>query len=426
MFALADIEKPISAENPCGPDPEFDQELQNFLSVAEGQLPASYRDFNKKNFEAKPVLEQIERHFSKCRDIRFLVIAAKYAILSDNLPFFAESIAAVPALLAAQWDHCHPTEAAGGNALRSAYLQSLDDKPTIVFPLQSMPLIIDKRLGTVSMRSILVAEKKLPPRVDEVILESDALKDAFMRYEPLNNLVEISSQLAAVKVSLKQLRQIFQDKAGHDLAPMFDQLPAMADSICDYINAILKARAPADAPPSEPADDHNQLNSDQPAEKIAGSTTDIASVKEASNALEAILVYYAASEPSSPSRLLVKQAHQLVGKSFVEAMRILAPGLAEETKIKFTGDQPFSLDFAQLSALFADDSSGNGNESGEARTFIAASRAEATALMRKVELFYKAIEPSSPIPILVEQARNFVAKDFTTLLKEMAKKDETT
>ena len=107
-------------------------------------------------------------------------------------------------------------------------------------------------------------------------------------------------------------------------------------------------------------------------------------------------------------------------------MRILAPGLAEETKIKFTGDQPFSLDFAQLSALFADDSSVQVNANAEAQTFIAASRAEATGLMRRVELFYKAIEPSSPIPLLVEQARNFVAKDFTTLLKEMAKKDETT
>ena len=62
--------------------------------------------------------------------------------------------------------------------------------------------------------------------------------------------------------------------------------------------------------------------------------------------------------------------------------------------------------------------------SDEARTYSAATRTEASALMRKVEQFYRTTEPSSPIPLLVERARNFVAKDFASLLKEMAKKDE--
>ena len=424
MVVFAGIEKPISPESPCGPNPDVDQDIQNFLAVAEGQLPASYRDFNKKTFDAKPTLQQLQQHIGKFRDIRFLVIAAKYAILSDDLPLFAETIAALPVLLVAQWDHCHPTEAAGGNALRSAHLQSLDDKPTVVLPLQSMPLIIDKRLGAISMRSILVADKKLPPRADETALALDDIKDAFMRYEPLDHLVEIRNLLIGVKASLQQLRQIFQEKAGHDLAPMFDQLPAMADSICAYLGAILLTRSPENVPALVKEEALVQRDNESSSETTTFSAGDIISVKEASNALEAILVYYGSKEPSSPARLLVKQAHQLVGKSFVEAMRILAPGLAEETKIKIGGDQPFSLDFSQLSTLFAEGSSGEESEVGEARMFTAASRNEATSLMRKIEQFYKVTEPSSPIPLLVEQARNFVAKDFTSLLKEMAKKNE--
>ncbi len=147
------------------------------------------------------------------------------------------------------------------------------------------------------------------------------------------------------------------------------------------------------------------------------------SVTEASNALESVLAYYSVSEPSSPARLLIKQAHQLVGKSFVEAMRVLAPGLTESTNIKIGGDALFTLDFSQLSSLAEDGGDASNNE-GDARSFSAVTRAEASQLMRSVEQFYRRTEPSSPIPLLVEKARTFAAKDFTSLLKEMVKRDD--
>ena len=105
-------------------------------------------------------------------------------------------------------------------------------------------------------------------------------------------------------------------------------------------------------------------------------------------------------------------------------MKILAPGMTEKAKIQIGGDAPFALNFAQLSALAADEAKPAAGGETEARAHTAATRAEASALMRKVEHFYKITEPSSPIPLLVERARNLVAKDFTEMLKEMAKKDE--
>ena len=59
MVNYADIDQPVTAEQPCGPDPDLDREIQNFLPVAEGQLPASYRDFNRKAFEAAPTLQAL-------------------------------------------------------------------------------------------------------------------------------------------------------------------------------------------------------------------------------------------------------------------------------------------------------------------------------------------------------------------------------
>ena len=48
MLSFATISHPVSEDSPCGPDPELDPEILNFLAVAEGQLPATYREFNRK------------------------------------------------------------------------------------------------------------------------------------------------------------------------------------------------------------------------------------------------------------------------------------------------------------------------------------------------------------------------------------------
>jgi type VI secretion system protein ImpA len=398
--------------------------LQGFLLGAEGLLPESYRDFNKKTFESKGTLQKIEGYLAKTRDLRLLVLAAKYCVLSDDLKGFASSISAMARLLGSRWEHCHPAAASGGNALRSAHVKSLDDMPTSILPMQSVTLITDKRVGAISIRSILLARKEVAPRSEEPVLDSETIKDAFGRVEPVERLVALANELDGITGSLKAIRQVFIDNAGYDDAPQFVQLPALVQTARDYLAGIIAERTPADLV-AEPKDTGLEDGAAQADSEGAGNATlpDIASVKEASNALDAILLYYAANEPSSPARLLTKQARQLVGKSFIEAMRILAPGMAGEAKIKIGGEAPFALDFSQLAELAGDDRSQDEDDT-QARAFVAPSRSEATSLMRRIEQFYKRTEPSSPIPLLIEQARNFVAKDFNSLLREMMKKEE--
>ena len=424
MAVYAGIEKEISADTPCGPDPDADSDAQNFLTVAEGQLPASYRSFNRKSFESKQTLADLRIHLEKSRDLRYLILAAKYHILSDDLSGFADAVAATNALLMAQWDYCHPTEAAGGAELRSAFLKSLDDLPTVVLPLQSATLINDKRLGALSMRSVLVGEGKLPPREGEAATEASGIKDAFLRFEPLQHLVDLTVHLDSILTSLESLRQLFIDKAGHEAAPQFEQLPDLVRTIRTYVGGIVTTREPGLAPAQPVEAENGQEGAEIAAAPLAPlAPSDVASVKEASNALAAILTYYASKEPSSPARLLLKQAHQLVGKSFVEVMKILAPGLVEKAKIQIGGTMPFALNFAQLSALAVEEGKPDEAEA-EARIYTVATRSEATALMRQIEIFYNNIEPSSPIPMLIEKARALVAKDFNALLMEISRKDE--
>ena len=418
------IAEPITTEAPCGPDPDADPEVMNFLGMAEGQLPASYRSFDKKAFDAKPNLEKLQQLLTKSRDLRFLTLAAKLHILSDNVSGFADSVAAMLVLLKAQWVDCHPSEEAGGDALRSAYLATLDDLPTVVLPLQNSPIIVDKRLGPLSMRSIQLANKKIPPQADEQIGDPDTILSAFNRPEKIDELVAFKNNIVTIKTALTDIHQLFVDKVNHETAPHFVRLPELLDTMLAFLGSVTAFSDSTSDVALSADDDQGEASETSPVANgnMPPTSDDLISVKEASNALESILAYYSLHEPSSPARLMTKQALQLVGKSFVEAMQVLAPTLAQEAKISIGGDSPFTLDFTQLANLAQDDV-GDLSE-GESKNFSIATRSHATSMMLSVERFYRRTEPSSPIPLLLERARTFVSKDFASLLKEMLKQSD--
>ena len=47
------------------------------------------------------------------------------------------------------------------------------------------------------------------------------------------------------------------------------------------------------------------------------------------------------------------------------------------------------------------------------------SRAEALTLLDRVAAHYRSVEPSSPIPLLIDRARSLVGKDFMSLIRTM-------
>jgi type VI secretion system protein ImpA len=424
MPYFSHLEQPVSAEAPCGIDLDADPDLQTFLTMAESSLPERFSEFDRKAFDDKTYIDKIDGFLKKSRDIRLLVFAIKTFALTDNLPGFFEGLAATANLLAQNWADAFPRPAEGDYTLRSAYIQSLDERATMLFPLQNSTLIKDKRLGNITYRAFMLAQKPALAKAGEPAHDAATLEDALTRFEPLDDLVVLHGQFKAAAEHLKKLRELFIEHAGYEAAPKFELLSAFLGEVEAVLAKTLTDRAPPETIPEAQEDASSEggvlAEGTAAATGTATATGDLKSVKEASHALKAIVAYYAAYEPSSPAKLLIRQAQQLVGKSFVEAMQVLAPGLVKETKIDITGTTPFSLSFEQLLALAAGDGE-NVGDTGESREFTVKTRAEASDLMKSVENFYRKFEPSSPIPLLIDRARRFVSKDFATLLAEMSK-----
>jgi type VI secretion system protein ImpA len=221
--------------------------------------------------------------------------------------------------------------------------------------------------------------------------------------------------IALLKASLGRIRNAFLQ---HGASAGLETLAGLVQKISAFIDPL----APA---------------AEQAPTKVGGGSTGVVAeavgtapttLVQAKKALAAIADYYSRLEPSSPTLPLVRQAHQLIGKSFLEVMKILIPGQLDKAAFQIGGDQVFDLPVGRLaehsvvapenaSAVAAAGDSANGPAG-----YSVTSRSQAIALLEQVQRFFRATEPSSPIPMLCERARALAERDFMGVLREVLPK----
>jgi len=429
--AVAELCIPLSQADPCGPDLDLagDADYLNFFAQTEGLLPSTFfssddgKPFDRSSIDLPRQVGAITPLWERSRDLRLLVVRARLLILDRDLGGFAVAVAAIAQWLEAFWDDIHPRAAGGDLGPRVAVLGALD-LPTVVFPLQYAPLCEGRRVGTVTYRAWMIASGEVKPRPGEQKHPSAALTEAIADAAP-DALAATRRHVAMLKASLGRIREIFLMQGSslglENLPPLVDRLQAFVDP-----RAVLQQEIAA----------HTAEGDDIPAtakERVAatapgGSPTSLA---EAQQALAAIAAYYSRAEPSSPTLPLVRQAHQLIGKSFFEVMSILVPTQMDKAAFQIGADQFFELPVGKLSKLSeaAPPSPGANGQAGSATPseggspqYRIESRAQAIALLEQVQRFFRHAEPSSPVPMLCDRARALAERDFMGVLREVLPK----
>ncbi|MEN3377942.1 MAG: type secretion system protein ImpA [Hyphomicrobiales bacterium] len=429
---FATLAGPVSDEEPCGPDLDLagDPDYMNFIARTEGLLPATYFsgpegkpfdrttiDFAAEFTTAAPLLE-------RTRDVRLLALLAKLFILNRDLTSFAACVGLTDTLLSERWDDVHPQGMDGDFGIRMAALESLDDMPPVVFPMQYMPLVNHRRLGPITYRSWMIATGEAKPREGEAIVEPAAIEAAMMEAE-LPALLETRSQFQGLQSALGNLRDICVDRAGADRAAKLERLPDLVGKILKFLEGVVIRRDPSLAAPQADGAGTAADGSAASAAPSAIPAGAVASTRDVADALAAIADYFGRCEPSSPALLLVRQAEQLMGKSFLEVMRVLVPNHMEQAAVQIGKDkQIFDLPIERLSA-FAEGLPVPEQEAAEAtdaappRRLEAKTRNDAIRLLDQIGTYYRIAEPSSPVPFLTDRARSFAERDFLSLLKEL-------
>ncbi|PTM42554.1 type VI secretion system ImpA family N-terminal domain-containing protein [Bosea sp. 124] len=476
MAALnfAELAKAISNEDPCGPDLEDDADFMNVTARLEVALPAQYfrRDddgrqvaFDRSGIEFPAAFSDIAKLLERSRDLRVFVLAGKLAILNRDVPAFAACLTTITTLLSEHWEEVHPRAMDGDFIMRGVALQSLDELPTVVLPLQHAPLFVSRRIGPFAFRSQLVAIGETKLVEGEQHPDQGTIQAALGEAE-IDDLTATLARVRALGDALGAIRAIWLEKVGIDHALSFPRLSALVDQIIAFLDAAVGRRVPghqampvADAAPGTAA----------PAGSSSFAPGTCSNILQVKDTLGSCLGYFRRMEPSSPAVLLIGQAQQLIGKSLIEVIQIMFPEHLDKAVLEI-GDRPrFRLPLERLSApeeqaeeesyedtSYADssdeetsyeessdeegseDSSDEVSDDGEAEQpadeeaveaadeprAIAPkaagpkveSRADAVAGMRAVASFYRQTEPSHPTPLLMDKACALAQQDFMALL----------
>ena len=425
--------EPLSPDEPCGPDLEAEGDLDfaNVVARVEGLLPGAFftRDdegrqqpFDRSTIEFDREQKALAALLERGRDLRVLALVARLAILDRDLAAFAAALEAVAGLLATHWEAVHPRGDDGDYGFRAAVLQGLDDMSTVILPLQHAPLVQSRRHGAVTFRAVMTADGEVPPREGEAGPDRGAIERALAEAEPeivAGRLAEIGRVVGAVEA----IRASTLAGGGHAGAVDLERLALLAGRIRDLLAGSAAAAAPG---PTADGDEAAAPASEGSGPRPGARGGALASLAEATAALAAAGLYLRRREPSSPAEVLVRQAQALIGKPFIEVMRVLVPSRAADAVIALGPGRGLRLTFEQLAEV---PEAGSSDEEVEgdadvadapARAEIRAeSRAEAMALIREVAGFFRSREPSSPVPLLLDRAVGLVDRDFMAILRDV-------
>src|ERR1700729_3716275 len=414
----------VSEDDPCGPDLDLegDTDFMNFIAASEGQLPASYYAFNRATIDFSAPLQAAEKLLKRTLDLRLLVLMAKLSILNRDVVGFAQRLGNVAWLVKEHWDAANPRADGDDYSGRIAQLATLEDNAVVLLPLQHAPLIETNREGALSYRDQLLASGGAQPRsvtlYDLRGQKQTTEPEKFMPAKSIDRVlsdVEIArlagavEMLTSVGASIQTINAATTEHAGYENAVALPKLATLVNAMTGFLRAALVRRDPSLAPPppaSAPIDDAGAPSA------AAAAPAAFASRAEVDAALASAFGYFAASEPTSPALLLIRQAREMLGKNLYEVMNLLAPPHADAARVFVGPDGAFTVPVKSLS-----NAPSAAIQSAPAEP--AASRAAAIALIDAVAAHMQKAEPSSPVPYLLDRARNLATRDFLSLLQDL-------
>ena len=370
-----------------------------------GRFDPKVVDFADQFAAAQPLL-------ARTRDLRLNLLLAKFSILNRDLDGFLCCLKATNLLLTEQWEAVHPKGEDGDYALRAVTIEAIDVYPTVINPLQFLPLIENRRHGNLNYRAYQVAMGEIPAGSADADGPDLATIERIVGETDLDTLKAASTRCSAVADEITSLKQNWHEKLNSEQPISLDKLSGVANGMATWLGGLVALRDPAAiALTVEDADPANTPTLPD----MAGVLTSSA---QASAALAAAADYFARMEPSNPALLLVRQAQEMVGKSFIEVMRMLMPSHVESAAINIGRDKFFDLPIERMAEIAAPASS-TSDYSSQDIVFSIENRAQALGLLTKVASFFRTAEPSSPIPFLVDRARDLAQRDFLSLLNDV-------
>lgn len=328
-LSAEELIQPISAENPCGEDLEYDpafQQMEGFLQSKTEQefgdtvIPGSGPDW-------KGVGDQAADLLKRTRDLRVVTYAAVSQLHTKGLAAFWEGLKALNGCMETFWDQIYPeldVEDNNDATMRYNSLQVLNDHRMVCEGLTRSPLVILKGIGGFSLRDIELAEGKISPVDDEQVHDLALIQGAFSEASS-EDMTALGESLHGTVEELKRTVALWAKLAVDGSVIDFDETLKVLNNIRHVISTY--------APVAAAVAGGDVVAAPAAAAAPVAESGSISSRQDVIRALDRICDYYSANEPSSPVPLLLRRAQRLVPKTFYEILEDMIPDSMSQAKV---------------------------------------------------------------------------------------------
>jgi type VI secretion system protein ImpA len=339
MTSIIDIEKlltPISDDNPCGENLEYDADYAEMAKAAEGK---GDQQFGKTVIAAeepdwKTVRSCAMALLQRSKDLRISEYLIRSSIRMEGLEGFSASLAVMHGLVERFWPTIHPQldpDDDNDPTGRVNIIASLCDPLTTLRAVREMPMVKSK-VGIFSYRDLLVARGEMPPPASGVKTEMSSLDAAFAECDPTLLLTFAEAAKESLRLVMG-IESAVTDQVGTSNAPNLEDLRDMVRGINKTLQDHVQRRGLNKEPEPEVVEVEEVSDSAPNGSSTTASsasqpmriTGEISSREDVIRTIDKLCEYYRRYEPSSPVPLFLNRAKRLASKSFLDILRDLTP-----------------------------------------------------------------------------------------------------
>jgi len=328
---ITEIDKflqPLSEDNPCGEDLEYDPAFMEVETELEGKAERQMGDsiIEAEEPDWKKVYKDSASLLERTYDIRVLIFMIRAGIRLEGFSAFADGLTILHTWIDQFWDTVYPQldpDDDNDPTERINVITSLCDFETTLKPFLTIPVVESKALGKYSLKDIRAAKEgsEAPSlaTIEAAFTDCD-IEQLTTRQTFLNTSIEVLEKLEA---SLMQ-------QVGVGNAPNLDTFSSLLKEVqailAEYITLKGGGGEESELIEVDVATDgaNTTVGTRAVSTKPVQGVGSINSSQDVIKALEKVIEYYHKNEPSSPLPMLLERAKGLVNKDFMSIIKNIA------------------------------------------------------------------------------------------------------
>jgi type VI secretion system protein ImpA len=326
---------PISTDDPCGPNLEYDPAFAELDRLAAGkpeqQIGATLVEAEEPDW--KGVQKASLALLARSKDLRAAGHLANALLRTAGWVGFADGLGTLGGLIDRYWAGLHPRlDPDDGNdpTMRVNVLAGLTE-PALIAAVRNAPLVSSRTMGRFSLRDLEIATGEVPPPPDTAAPQMASLEAAIMDCD-LELLEETTAGAKACVAALTGLETSLGEHLSAEATPSLSRLTGVVRKAAHFLGLSLARRKPSAADGLGAADgaDSSGFSSGSSGTSASGG---ISSREDVLRALDRICAYYAQYEPSSPVPMFMERSKRLVTMSFVDIVKELIPDALGQVEV---------------------------------------------------------------------------------------------